>query len=171
MPTSDEGGCDIFSSDGRLRNELFDAATARALDAAARQTEATRWDCVRSPHLFMGLLSAPDAGVTAWAERLGAEPPRLLDQFADLFYQKDTDPVGGVPLHREFLSDNVIRLLREAHLRSSAAGRRRVTAMDLLITLFTVPNSIVAECFERLGVTAAKLTELAVLAEQQVRPA
>ena len=36
--------------------------------------------------------------------------------------------------------------------------------MDLLITLFTTPNSIVAECFERIGVTAAKLTELAVLA-------
>jgi hypothetical protein len=39
--------------------------------------------------------------------------------------------------------------------------------MDLLITLFTVPNSIVAECFERVGVTAAKLTELAVLAERE----
>jgi hypothetical protein len=39
--------------------------------------------------------------------------------------------------------------------------------MDLLITLFTAPNSIVAECFERIGVTAARLTELAVLAERE----
>jgi hypothetical protein len=38
--------------------------------------------------------------------------------------------------------------------------------MDLLISLLTAPNSIVAECFERIGVTAAKLTELAVMAEQ-----
>ena len=37
----------------------------------------------------------------------------------------------------------------------------------LLIVLFTASNSIVAECFERIGVTAAKLTELAVIAEQQ----
>jgi hypothetical protein len=28
----------------------------------------------------------------------------------------------------------------------------------------------VAECFERIGVTAAKLTELAVIAEHQARP-
>ena len=42
--------------------------------------------------------------------------------------------------------------------------------MDLLISLLTASNSIVAECFERIGVTAAKLTELAVMAEQQRRP-
>jgi hypothetical protein len=35
--------------------------------------------------------------------------------------------------------------------------------------LLTATNSIVAECFERIGVTAAKLTELAVLAEQEPR--
>jgi len=34
-----------------------------------------------------------------------------------------------------------------------------------LISLLTAANSIVAECFERIGVTAAKLTELAVIAE------
>ena len=37
--------------------------------------------------------------------------------------------------------------------------------MDILITMLTATNSIVAECFERIGVTAAKLTELAVMAE------
>ena len=30
----------------------------------------------------------------------------------------------------------------------------------------TAPNSIVAECFERIGLTAARLTEMAVMAEQ-----
>jgi ATP-dependent Clp protease ATP-binding subunit ClpA len=72
-------------------------------------------------------------------------------------------------LNREFLSDNVIRLLREAYARALDHDRRKVTPMDLLITLLTANNSIVAECFERIGVTAAKLTELAVLAEKQDR--
>ena len=70
-------------------------------------------------------------------------------------------------MNREFLSDNVIRLLRDAHGRATDYGRGHVTPMDLLITLFTTPNSIVAECFERIGVTAAQLTELAVLAERE----
>jgi hypothetical protein len=41
--------------------------------------------------------------------------------------------------------------------------------MDLLISLLTASNSIVADCFERIGVTAAKLTELAVMAEHTGR--
>ena len=69
-------------------------------------------------------------------------------------------------LNREFLSDNVIRILRDAYARAKDTGRLQMTQMDLLITLFTTPNSIVAECFERIGVTAARLTELAVLAER-----
>jgi hypothetical protein len=39
--------------------------------------------------------------------------------------------------------------------------------MDLLISLLSFPNSIVADCFARVGLTARKLTELAVMAEQQ----
>jgi hypothetical protein len=70
-------------------------------------------------------------------------------------------------LNREFLSDNVIRLLRESYNRAGDHQRPRITSMDLLISLLTATNSIVAECFERIGVTAAKLTELAVIAEQE----
>jgi ATP-dependent Clp protease ATP-binding subunit ClpA len=166
MSIPDDGDCEIFQPGGRLRTELFEAPTVRALDEALRCAGATFWDCVRTPHLFMGLLAVPDARVAAWAARIGAEPPRLLEQFTDLFLQKDGEAGALLMLHREFLSDNVIRLLREAHNRSSEYRRFRVSPMDLLISLFTTPNSIVAECFERLGVTAARLTELAVLAEQ-----
>jgi ATP-dependent Clp protease ATP-binding subunit ClpA len=166
MPSPADGDCEIFLPDGRLRTELFEPPTIRALEEAIRCAGATFWDCVRTPHLFMGLLAVPDARVAAWAARIGADPPRLLEQFSDLFLQKDGEAGALLRLHREFLSDNVIRLLREAHNRSTEYQRFRVSPMDLLISQFTTPNSIVAECFERLGVTAARLTELAVLAEQ-----
>ncbi len=38
--------------------------------------------------------------------------------------------------------------------------------MDLLISLLSADNSIVAECFERIGISATTLTKLAVMAEQ-----
>ncbi len=157
---------DIFLPSGRLRPDILDEATARVLRESLAHTRATNWDSVRTPHLFMGLLSAPDTGVFKWASKLGADLPGLLDQFRELFHQPNAEPVPPLLLNREFLSDNVIRLLRDAHGRASDYGRTNVTPMDLLITLFTTPNSIVAECFERIGVTAAKLTELAVLAER-----
>lgn len=159
---------DIFLPSGRLSPDVLDETATRVLREALAHTRATNWDSVRTPHLFMGLLAAPDAGVFKWAGRLEADLPALLDQFRDLFHQGDADPVPPLLLNREFLSDNVIRLLRDAHGRAAGCGRTAITPMDLLITLFTTPNSIVAECFERIGVTAAKLTELAVMAERDV---
>jgi ATP-dependent Clp protease ATP-binding subunit ClpA len=161
---------DVFSPGGRLRVDLLSDSAAQALAESMRLAKETRWDSLRSPHVFMGLLAVPDAGVRNWGERLGADLAKLLGQFQELFQQEESES-GALHLNREFLSDNVIRLLRDARHRAADCCRSRITAMDLLITLLTAPQSIVAECFERIGVTAAKLTELAVLAEQQVEQA
>ena len=158
---------DIFLPSGRLSPDLLDEATTRVLRESLAHTRATNWDSVRTPHLFMGLLAAPDPGVFSWATRLGADLPKLLDQFRELFHQ-DAEPVPPLLLNREFLSDNVLRLLRDAHARARDYGRSNMGQMDLLITLFSTPNSIVAECFERIGVTASQLTEIAEQAEREV---
>jgi ATP-dependent Clp protease ATP-binding subunit ClpA len=105
-----------------------------------------------------------------WGDRLRADLPKLLSQFQELFHQEEGEAEPTLALNREFLSDNVIRLLREAQTRAVEHDRRQITTMDLLISLLTASNSIVAECFERIGVTAAKLTELAVIAEQESGP-
>lgn len=158
---------DIFLPGGRLRVNALQQTAVQALDESLRYARDTHWDSVRSPHLFMGLLAVADAGVKNWGERLGADLPRLLDQFRELFHQDEGESDALLVLHREFLSDNVIRLLREARQRAAEHQRQEVTPMDLLISMFTSQGSIVAECFEKIGVTAAKLTELAVMAEQQ----
>ena len=157
---------DIFHPSGQLLPERLSDSTTRVLHEALRLARETRWDSVRSPHVFMGLLAKPDCTVRIWGQRLQADLPRLLDQFRELFQQENAEPVPPLLLNREFLSDNVIRLLKEAWQRARDHRRPAVTPMDLLITLLTASNSIVAECFERIGVTAAKLTELAVIAEQ-----
>mgnify|MGYP002784907067 CR=1 FL=1 len=163
MPDSDD---DIFVSCGRVRSDVADEATTQALRESLAHARATNWDSVRTPHLFMGLLAAPDPVVFEWANRLGADLGKLLDQFHDLFYQHG-EPLPPLLLNREFLSDNVIRVLRDAHVRAKDCGRPQFTQMDLLITLFTVPNSIVAECFDLVGVPAARLAQLAVVAERE----
>ena len=167
MATPDSPADDVFQPGGRLRLDLLTEPAAQALREAIRLARTTRWDSVRSPHIFMGLLAVPDAGVRNWGDRLGADLPKLLGQFQELFHQEEGEAEALLVLNREFLSDNVIRLLRDSFSRAVDHDRARVTPMDLLISLLTATNSIVAECFERIGVTAAKLTELAVMAEQQ----
>jgi ATP-dependent Clp protease ATP-binding subunit ClpA len=167
MAMPDDCEDDVFLPGGRVRLELLNDPAAQALNESMRLARETLWDSLRSPHIFMGLLAVPDPGVRNWGDRLGADIPRLLGQFQELFHQEDGETGAVLSLNREFLSDNVIRLLRDAHLRARDNCRPQITCMDLLISLLTAPNSIVAECFERIGVTAAKLTELAVMAEQQ----
>lgn len=158
---------DLFQPNGRLRLERFTPTAGRALEEAIRLTRKTRWDSIRSPHVFMGLLATPDRAITNWGQRLGVDSTRLLEQFQELFLQDQGSDEAVLVLSREFFSDNVIRLLRDAWQRACSQGRDIITSMDLLISLLTASNSIVAECFERIGVTARKLTELAELAEQQ----
>ncbi|HKI37304.1 MAG TPA: hypothetical protein VKA46_35955 [Gemmataceae bacterium] len=167
MASPDESADDVFWPGGGLRLELLSPSAATALREAIRLARETRWDSLRSPHVFMGLLAEPDGCVCDWGTRLRADLPRLLDQFQELFHQDDGDPEPVLLLHREFLSDNVIRLLREAYGRALENRRTRTTPMDLLISLLSAHNSIVAECFERIGIPATTLTKLAVMAEQQ----
>jgi ATP-dependent Clp protease ATP-binding subunit ClpA len=169
MPTPEENLDDIFQPGGMLRVEALTASALHALHEAIRLAHETNWDSVRSPHVFMGLLAGPDHSVLLWGQRLQADLPRLLRQFRELFQQEEGDEEPYLVLNREFLSDNVIRLLRDARSRACEHSRNQITPMDLLITLLTASNSIVAECFERIGVTAAKLTEQAVIAEHHGR--
>jgi ATP-dependent Clp protease ATP-binding subunit ClpA len=169
MATPDGSVDDIFLPGGRLRLDAFSDEALRALRESLRLARETRWDSVRSPHVFMGLLADPDPSVRNWGERLQADLAKLLDQFQELFHQEEGEEEAVLVLNREFLSDNVIRLLRDAYCRAVDHRRCKITPMDLLISLLTAPNSIVADCFERIGITAAKLTELAVMAEHNGR--
>jgi ATP-dependent Clp protease ATP-binding subunit ClpA len=169
MATPECSGDDIFLPGGRLRLDCFGDEALNALRESLRLARETRWDSVRSPHVFMGLLAVPDPSVRNWGERLQADLSKLLDQFQELFHQEQGEEEAVLVLNREFLSDNVIRLLRDAYHRADDHHRGKITPMDLLISLLTASKSIVAECFERIGVTAAKLTELAVIAEHSGR--
>jgi ATP-dependent Clp protease ATP-binding subunit ClpA len=171
----DEPAINIFQGDGNLRFDLLTDTALAALRDSVRQAQETNWDSVRSPHVFMGLLAVPDTCVRRWGDKLGKDLEdeedlnQLLAQFQELFRQEGEESDSVLALNREFLSDNAIKLLRDSYQRALSHHRARITPMDLLITMLTTPNSIVAECFERIGVTAAKLTELAVIAEQQAR--
>ena len=169
MATPELPAADVFLPCGKLSQELLTESAGKALREAIRFARETRWDSVRSPHVFMGLLAAPDRCVVNWGERLGADLDKLLGQFQELFFQDEGEPEPFLLNNREFFSDNVIRLLRDSQGRARGLERRHITQMDLLISLLTANNSIVAECFERIGVTAAKLTELAVMAEHHAR--
>ena len=156
---------DVFENNGKLSLSLFSSDAMTVLSESIKHAVATRSDNIRTPHLFMGLLSFPDPGIIAWGQSLKADLNQLSIQFQELFHQDKTPEHAKLFLHREFLSDQVIELIRDAKDRSSIHARKKITPMDLLISLLTDSDSVVIDCFQRIGVTSAKLTEYAVLAE------
>src|SRR6516162_501531 len=137
MATPDGSIEDIFQPGGRLRLDLLSDPAVKVVRESLRLARETRWDSVRSPHIFMGLLAVPDPGVRNWGDRLGADLPKLLGQFQELFHQEEGEAEALLVLNREFLSDNVIRLLRDAYSRATGHQRVQITPMDLLISLLT----------------------------------
>ena len=75
MAASDERSDDIFLPGGRLRQEAMTDCALSVVRDALRLARETRWDSVRSPHVFMGLLSQPDHCVRDWGDRLKADLP------------------------------------------------------------------------------------------------
>src|SRR5688500_7984081 len=104
MATPDDSAEDIFLPGGRLRRDLVTDAAHQALQESIRLARETRWDSVRSPHVFMGLLAAPDPSVSNWGERLQADLGKLLSQFQELFHQDEGEEEAVLALNREFLS-------------------------------------------------------------------
>lgn len=157
-----------FRPNGHLQESLFTSETIQTLHKAVEMTRSTRWESIRSPHLFMGLLAAPDAAICHWAQQLNADLYALLKQFHHLFYQENGEKVSVLALHQEFFSDNGLRVLRDAMDRARINRRPTVTTLDILISVLTSQNSIVAECFERIGVTPDQLTKIAVVTEKSL---
>ena len=154
----------LFLTDGGLRPELLGEGVPAVLQEAVRQAEETNWDTVRTPHIFMGLLDVPDAAVCEWGKVLQADLPELLHQFRELFRQGEGGKHSITGFSRPFVSEQVILLLVEALNRAASRGRTSLVPMDLLVAVFTT-KTIVTECFERIGFSAARLVDLANLAE------
>jgi ATP-dependent Clp protease ATP-binding subunit ClpA len=166
MTTSNDDADSLFLTDGTICPELLSEGLPAVLQAAVSQAVDTNWASVTVPHLFMGLLAVPDAGVCKWGERLQADLSELLRQFQELFHQEGSSQpaIGG--FSRPYLTEQVIRLLVEARARATARGRISLTPLDLLSAVFTT-KTIVAECFERIGVSAERMVELVTLAERE----
>jgi ATP-dependent Clp protease ATP-binding subunit ClpA len=162
---------DVFAVNGWFRAELAEELAAKSLQRSVCWATDTRWDSIRTPHLFMGLLSTADRHVLEWCRMIGADADSLLLQFASLFTRKRNVAEAIVRLHREFLSENSIAVLRTAWRRAQKSNRPLIRVSDLLVALFAPAGGIVAGCFADVGLPPERLAAIAVAAEEGERQA
>jgi len=157
---------EIFATNGWLKPDVLRPMALKAVQRAVCWAADTRWESVRTPHLFMGLLSVGDRHVSEWCRMIGTDADSLLMQFATLFTHDRDAKTPIVRLNREFLSENALRVLRTAHKRAQRVGRN-IQIIDLLVALFSPAGGIVAGCFADVGYPAARLAAMAVAAEER----
>lgn len=134
---------DIFLPTGFLDRGRFTPAALDALDEAVAAARTTRWQMFRTPHLFLGLLVAPDRTVRLWGLQAGLDLFELGWKFRRLLRLPGTMPTAP-RLHREFLSKPAITALRTARTRCEEHDRVRVTPADLLWAVLAQDGCVIA---------------------------
>jgi hypothetical protein len=178
---------DLFALNGMLRSEVFHSRTWLALQEAIKVTHRARWNCVRSPHLFVGLLTHPDKAIERWAYLMGLNLPFSVTLLTELFTIDAAKPPKILRLHREFMSDTVLGLLRQAEQRRSLQWRshrsttpdvaplappgmrreeRLILPSDVLMSFATARENVILQCFEHVGISRERMLETAILAEK-----
>ena len=130
---------DVFLPNGTVDRDRFTPAAAEALDQAVGAARATRWDMVKSSHLVMGVLVAPDATISLWGLQAGLDRTDIVCRFRDLLRLRGT-PKPLARMHREFMSTPAIVALRTARERCDEHDRTRITPADLLWALLAQDN-------------------------------
>ena len=152
---------DLFDPRGHVRADVVTEPLARMLADAVEFARRTRWESIRTPHLFMGLIASADPTITLWAEEAELDLGFVLAQFTHLYTDPKAEMPAVIKMHREFLSLNAIRVLRAARARSLSRSAAQISPVDLLVATLEAQQGVVAECFEYRGIEAAKLISLA----------
>lgn len=159
----------LFAPQGTIRPDVLTPALARIFEESLAFARTTHWESLRTPHLFMAMLQNPEESMLAWIEDAELDSEFIIAQFRRLFTNNDQPEPEVVCFQREFMSLNVIRLLRSALDRCFDCGRDRMTVMDVLIPILASPGSVVAECFDTRGIASHDLLDIAVRSEARVR--
>lgn len=159
----------LFTPQGTIRPDILTPALSVVFKESLSFARQTHWESLRTPHLFMAMLCHPEESVRAWVEDAELDSEFIVAQFRRLFTNHDQPEPEVVCFQREFMSLNVIRLLRSALERCHDCGRSRMTVMDILMPILASPGSVVAECFDTRGIASHDLLEIAVRSEARVR--
>ncbi len=135
---------DVVLPDGSLDRRVFEDSCMTALDAAAVLAWKTNWPDIRSPHLFLGILTREQSQL---AGHLRARTRLCPTSLANLLVQGLNGPINisrPVPkLHQNLLSENALDLLRSSLRLAVQRGASIITESDLLETILADETNVI----------------------------
>lgn len=151
---------DMMLPSGELDTSLFHSEALAALEEASLLAYRSYWPDLRSPHIFLGILNRPGSRLAVHMQKTGVSSPEAIATtfLASLTGQYPIDARVRPPrLHREFLSENTLAVLREAQQRASAKNHPTVCESDLLEAILQNPSNIITSTFLKAGIQPERL--------------
>lgn len=144
----------LFEGNGLLRPSSFDAESWQALVYSLGYATHASNGFVQPHHLFLGILHQGGSQLNRWLGLLKTDRDHFLVLWEELFGSFPQSPPVNLPrLQREFLGDEMIRLLKECLHRSYRKKLKAIHIPGLLVCMLSQVEGLITECFERAGVS------------------
>lgn len=148
----------LFDRTGALELDLFETDLQDALRETALRTFQTNWSDIRSPHLFLGIALRANSRLERHCEQSKyVEGAKLFQLILQSLSQTPKISLRIPKLHREFLSQNALGVLRKAQQLSLNHNRKAVTERDVLEVILSDESNIVTLILKQLELVPEKL--------------
>lgn len=152
----------LLAANGDLNRQSFTDFGLAALEEATLLAYRSYWQDLRSPHIFLGLLTCFGSPLAVRLEQSKIVPPASLANafLAALSNQSRLDAMLRKPkLHREFLSENALSILRQAAELARQRQARQISEDDLLRAVLEDVNGITVTMLKQVGLEPEQLLE------------
>lgn len=143
----------IFHRSGKLRSEVFDTATLLALRTAARITEQTQWQEIRSPHLFLGILCRPNSILAERVLHTEITTPEVLKEILVSFLQQPGETQRTFSIEKASFSDNALSVFRSAAELAAQTDSNRILEDHILQTILDGDSHVISQIIAQLGIS------------------
>ena len=149
----------LFMPNGFVTPELCTEPTYAALELTLKAAAETRWDTIRTPHIFMGLVARENGLAATLFAKTRHSAKDIYRAFSRAFMQRP-GAEGPLQLHREFFSDNVIRLMHRARARAADHDEPRISEKQLMMAILEDVDGIVVYTLGQIGLDPERLREV-----------
>jgi hypothetical protein len=149
---------DIFNNNGMLKFDLFEGECIECLQNAVKIATKMRWDCIRTPHLFMGILDHKGSQLQKRVYALGL-PFDLKQTFFRQFQQPPSNLLKVLTLQKDLISENLRKIINNAQKHAEFENRTKIIEGDLLEAMLSDKDNIVRIMIERLNMNYLSLLD------------
>jgi hypothetical protein len=153
----ENGELTLFGDDGKLVEQSFTSEALSAIQEGQRAALEDRWKELRSPHIFMGMLTRQGSSV---AERLRErrKDAKVLALIISKFTCRPQNEKGELPeLSRDKISDSAKRVLEDAKSEAIESGESKITEDMMLRAIVLSSSNFVAMALKKIRIDSSEL--------------